>query len=62
MRQRPVRSDIVPMVVIADRTIRPRVLVVDGEPTTLAGVRRQLGREFDVTTVPSAASGLEALQ
>ncbi len=50
------------MVVIADRASRPRVLVVDDDPAVLVGLRRQLGREFAVTTTGSAVAALEALR
>ncbi len=38
---------------------RPRVLLVDDDPSVLAGLRRQLRTEFDILTATSAASGLE---
>lgn len=38
---------------------RPRVLLVDDDPSVLDGLRRQLRTEFDVLTATSAASGLE---
>ena len=38
---------------------RPRVLLVDDEPSVLDGLRRQLRSEFDIVTATSAASGLE---
>lgn len=37
---------------------RPRILCVDDEPRVLEGLRRQLGRRFDVRTATSGASGL----
>jgi PAS domain S-box-containing protein len=46
-----------PLVVLADQL--PRVLVVDDEPALLRALRRELGREFSVTT---AQSGEEALR
>lgn len=39
--------------------MRPRVICVDDEPRVLKGLRRRLGREFDLTL---AESGSEALQ
>src|SRR5215471_21478596 len=32
------------------RVGRPKVVVIDDDPNVLAGVRRSLGRRFDVTT------------
>jgi EAL domain-containing protein (putative c-di-GMP-specific phosphodiesterase class I)/FixJ family two-component response regulator len=40
---------------------RPRVLLVDDEPSILAGLRRQLRAEFETHTATSAASGLELI-
>jgi response regulator RpfG family c-di-GMP phosphodiesterase len=41
---------------------RPRVLLVDDEPSLLDGLRRQLRRDFTVETAVGAANGLFALR
>ena len=41
---------------------RPRVLLVDDDPRILAGLRRQLHREYEVVTAPGGAEGLAALR
>lgn len=40
----------------------PRVLLVDDEPNLLAGLRRQLGRRYNLTTRESGAEALAALR
>ncbi len=44
-----------------DETL-PRVLCVDDEPNLLAGLERTLFGEFDVTTAPGGALGLELIE
>ncbi len=39
-----------------------RVLIVDDEPQVLAGIRRALGRYFDIDAVSSAEQALHRLQ
>lgn len=43
-------------------TEEPRVLLVDDEPNLLAGLRRQLGRRYNLTTRESGAEALAALR
>jgi EAL domain-containing protein (putative c-di-GMP-specific phosphodiesterase class I) len=42
-------------------TERPRVLLVDDDPRILAGLRRQLYRQYDVVTADGGAEGLAVL-
>lgn len=42
-------------------TTRPRVLLVDDDTRILAGLRRQLHRQYDVKTAPGGEQGLETL-
>jgi EAL domain-containing protein (putative c-di-GMP-specific phosphodiesterase class I) len=42
-------------------TARPRVLLVDDDARILSGLRRQLHRQYEVSTAPGGDQGLEAL-